>query len=110
MTSHIERRRGDNAPDQVTFNQDITGISFRLTINSLGAPETQATQILQMTGVTIDAVSGIVQFAPSQAEANALQPGCYYYDVQAYSAFAGLVHTACTGTYDILQDITKEVS
>lgn len=108
MATPIERFRGDTAPDQVTFNQNITGLTFRLTLNTLEDPPDVSTQVLQMVGTITNPVTGIVEFRPTLVEATGLTPGVYFYDIQVYNAFGVVIKTAVKDSYTILQDITKE--
>lgn len=107
----IERYRGDTVADEFTIVDengtavDITGFSFKLTVNSLKNPPDDTTQLYSLTGVITNASGGVVEFAPSSIQANQ-SPGKYFYDVQMTDA-GGKLKTIEKGVYKYLQDITK---
>lgn len=109
MTAII-RYRGDTAADQFTITRDgaavnITGCTFKLTVNSQKDPTDTANQLFSLTGTITGASSGQVEFAPTSLQADQL-PGRYFYDVQMTDA-TGAVRTAIKGVYRFLEDITK---
>lgn len=109
MTS-ITRYRGDTAPDQFTVTQDgaavnITGYSFKLTVNSDEDPTDATNQKFSLTGTVTSGVDGYVEFAPTALEADQA-PGVYYYDVQMTDG-SGNIRTVAKGRYRFKQDITK---
>lgn len=114
MSNPIERYRGDSTPDQISFVDSagdalsVEGLTFRLSINSVEEPVDDTTQILQMTGLSSNPATGIVQFSPSVAEASALPIGLYFYDIQAYRNVGDVIQTIAKNTYTVLQDITKD--
>jgi hypothetical protein len=106
----ISRYRGDTAADQFTITRDgtavdITGCSFKLTVNSEKDPVDATTQLFTVDGTITGAAAGEVEFAPDATQADQ-SPGRYYYDVQMTDA-TGAIRTAAKGVYRILQDITK---
>lgn len=106
----ITRYRGDTAPDQFTIQRDgvaldITGCTFKLTVNSEKDPTSTSTQLFSLTGTITSAVAGQVEFAPNGTQADQT-PGDYYYDVQMTDT-TGAIRTADKGRYRFKQDITK---
>jgi hypothetical protein len=84
---------------------NISGCTFKLTVNSLKDPPSTATQLFTVDGVITSAVAGEVEFSPTSLQADQT-PGRYYYDVQMTDG-AGAIRTVYKGVYRILQDITK---
>lgn len=108
----IDRFRGDTYGNVFKIADsngdpiDITGYTFKMTINSLKEPTDTATQIFQVVGTLVSPSLGTVKFAPSSLQANAIEPGTYYFDIQMTDG-AGAIQTVATGKYIIRQDITK---
>ncbi len=111
MTAIITRYRGDTVPDQITVKkpdgsaQDLSGYSFLLTVSSNKEPSSSAGQLFQLTGVISAPTSGVVEFTPSDVQADQI-PGKYYFDIQAITP-TGKKHTIQKGVYKFKQDITK---
>lgn len=107
----ISRFRGDTVPDRVNVQDadgdplDITGFTFELTVNENKEPTSTSGQLMQVAGVIISAMSGIVDFSPTADQANQT-PGKYYYDIQMTTS-GGKIQTIATGSYIFKQDITK---
>jgi hypothetical protein len=106
----ITRYRGDTAPDQFTIQRNgvavnITGCTFKLTVNSVKDPVDATTQLFTVAGSITSAVAGEVEFAPDATQADQ-SPGRYYYDVQMTDG-SGAIRTAQKGVYRFIQDITK---
>jgi hypothetical protein len=106
----IIRYRGDTAADQFTITRDgsvvdITGCTFKLTVNSQKDPTTTINQMFSLVGTVTNGAGGLVEFAPDATEADQA-PGDYYYDVEMTDAI-GAILTADKGRYRFLQDITK---
>lgn len=107
----ITRYRGDTVPDRVIVKNsagtviDITGYSFKLTVNSSKEPTSTSGQLMQVTGVITDAPAGTVEFSPTADQADQ-EPGKYYYDIQMTTDTAK-IQTIVTGAYVFKQDITK---
>lgn len=107
----IIRYRGDTVADEFTIKDstgavvDITGYTFRLTVNSLKSPPDISTQLYTLTGTITNAAGGVVEFAPSAIEADQA-PGKYYFDVQMTDA-ATRIQTIHVGTYTYKQDLSK---
>lgn len=83
---------------------DITGFTFRLTVNTEKNPA-PGTELFTVTGVITDAVNGKVGFAPSAVQTNQT-PGTYFYDVEQTDA-SSLISTLIKGKCQIIQDISK---
>lgn len=107
----IVRYRGDTVADEFTIKDatgavvDITGYSFRLTVNTLKAPPDTSTQLYTLTGTITNGPGGIVEFAPTVLESDQV-PGKYYFDVQMTDG-AGRIQTIHVGTYTYKQDLSK---
>lgn len=83
---------------------DITGFTFRLTVNTDLDPD-PGTQLFTVVGVIMDAPNGKVAFAPTVADTDQT-PGEFFYDVEQTDA-EGLVSTVIKGVCEIVQDISK---
>ena len=84
---------------------DITGFTFRLTVNTEKDPEVGVgTELFTVTGVITDAANGKVAFAPTTTDTDQ-EPGKYFYDIEQTAA--GLISTIIKGRAEILQDISK---
>jgi hypothetical protein len=110
--SNLTRYRGDTRADIITVTRkstgvavDITGGSFKLTVDPEQNPTTSTSNLFALSGVIIDALVGTVAFSPSTLQADQL-PGAYFYDIQ-YTDSAGLIETIAKGKYVFLQDISK---
>ena len=107
----LTRKRGDTYADQIVVVDstgvvvDITGYSFVLTVDPSNAPSSAANNLFSLTGGIIDAVNGVVEFAPTALQADQA-PGRYWYDVQMTDVGAA-IRTIVTGRYTIEQDISK---
>jgi len=103
--------RGDSDPkgfiiqDSAGVAVNITGFSFKLTVNSEKTPTTTANQQFTITGVLTDAVNGKVSFAPSVTDTD-IAPATYFYDIEQTDG-AGAISTLIVGKALIVQDITK---
>lgn len=106
--------RGDTDPLQFRLVDksggpiDITGYTFRLTVDSLESPtdptRPTATQIFAADGVITDAPNGRFEFAMLVAMSDQT-PGTYYYDVERTNGTS--VRTIVKSTFQFIQDITK---
>lgn len=107
----INRFRGDTVPDVFFVKNatgqaiDISGYSFKLSLNPSKAPVDALAQIYQLVGTIVDGPAGKVTFAPTLLQSNQA-PGKYYYDVQMVDA-GGLITTIALDSYTYHQDITK---
>lgn len=108
---HIKYTRGDTRPilfqlfDPGTGEpEDITGYSFLLTVDTLQNPPDATTQVVQLTGAIVTAVSGIFAFTPTALESDLL--GAHYYDLQVTDDLGG-IDTVEKGRISFRQDITK---
>ena len=109
-TQAIRRRRGDTVAipfevvDSTGAVEDITGASFKLTVNSEEFPTDISNQVFQSIGTITDALNGLVDFPVSPTDADNL--GDFYYDVQMTDASTKLA-TLAAGRFIMTQDITK---
>lgn len=108
---HIERSRGDTAPDEFTVSvkrtrkgANITGCSFKMTLSTVPEPTDQSTQVYQLEGSLINPETGVVSFSPTEDQSNII--GYFYYDIQMTDTY-GKIRTLVKGTYEYTQDITK---
>lgn len=109
--SDLERKRGDTYADEIAVTStitdlpiDITGYSFKLTLDPDKNPIDASGNVYVLTGSIIDAANGIVGFSPSAVEADQL--GTFFYDIEMTDG-AGKIRTIEKGKYKYLQDITK---
>lgn len=106
----ITRYRGDTYADKFVITDsdgavlDITGHSFKLTLNSNKTPSDATGQAYQLIGTITNGASGAVEFAPNATQANIV--GRYYYDIQMTDD-QGAVKTVQAGIYTYIQNITK---
>lgn len=85
--------------------KNITGFSFKLTVNSEKAPGDQANEQFSLTGALTGPVQGKVAFTPTFAQTD-ITPGTYFYDIEQID-LGGAKSTLLVGTVLIVQDITK---
>lgn len=110
-TYQINRVRGDTYADQGVVNSkrdglpvDLSGCTLTMTLNSVRNPVDNSTEIYQLDGIMIDAVNGVVGFAPNSQQADIV--GLFYYDVQLVDV-SGIVRTLVKDVYVYEEDITK---
>lgn len=84
---------------------DITGFTFKMTVNSDKNPVGQVNEQFSVNGVIGVAASGTVSFAPSISDTD-IAPDKYFYDIEQTDA-GGLIKTLIKGKCEIVQDITK---
>ena len=109
----LERFRGDTKAHLFTIKTakgnaiDITGFTFRLTVNTDENPTVAqpGTVLFTLTGTITDATRGQVEFAPTAMEADQT-PATYYYDVEMTDV-ASRIDTIAKGEYLFKQDISK---
>jgi len=83
---------------------DITGFTFKLTVNSEKDPLTTTNQQFTVTGAITDATAGKVAFSPSATDTD-ITPDTYFYDIEQTES--GKISTLIIGKCLIVQDITK---
>ncbi len=84
---------------------DVTGFSFKLTVNSEKDPADTSNQQFTIIGALVDAVNGQISFAPTTGDTD-IAPGTYFYDIEQTDAGGG-VATLIIAKCVIVQDITK---
>ena len=84
---------------------DITGFTFKLTVNSEKDPTTVGNQQFTIVGVLTDATNGKVAFSPLIADTD-IAPGTYFYDIEQTDDGGG-ISTLIIGKAIIIQDISK---
>lgn len=111
MNKDITRRRGDTFPHRIVVTDsrtgepvDITGFSFKLTVDPAEFPADASANLFQVAGVISDPTGGIVEFSPSAADVNHV--GDYYYDIEMVDT-ASKKRTIAHGAFKLVQDITK---
>lgn len=113
---NIERVRGDTSILTFAITTDggtalnITGFSFKLTVDPSEAPTDALANLFQLTtgggGIVIeDATGGIISATLSTLQADQT-PGTYYYDLEQTDA-GGLIRTLLKGAWTVVQDISK---
>lgn len=84
---------------------DITGFSFKLTVNSEKDPADQVNEQFSITGVLTDAPNGRVAFSPTITDTD-IAPGTFFYDIEQIDT-GGSKSTLLVAKVLIVQDITK---
>lgn len=105
--------RGDSYPITLTIRDkdtsdpvDITGYSFRMTVNTEKDPTSIATQLFTVDGVLdADPTTGRVSFTPSDTDTDH-PSGTYYYDIEMTDT-GGNVRTIAKYKFKLVQDISK---
>ena len=102
--------RGDSDPKGFIIQDssgavDITGFTFKLTVDSRRNPDDVSTQQFSLAGSITDGPEGAVSFTPTTADTD-LAAGTYYYDIQQTDLSAA-IKTLIKGQVLIEQDITK---
>lgn len=107
----ITRVRGDSYADSFTILSEktglalnITGCTFLMTVDPDNDPASAAANLYQLTGTITDAPNGVVEFAPSTAQADLI--GEFWFDVQMIDG-TGRKRTIVSGPYRYVQDVTK---
>lgn len=107
----ICRTRGDTRPftfvvrDSTQTAIDITGFTFRLTVDPSPAPTDATANLFTLTGTVTDGPNGRVQFALTVGQADQT-PNIYFYDVEMVD-LSGAITTIVKSTYQVDQDISK---
>ncbi len=99
------RAKGFQILDDDDVAVDITGNSYKLTVNSDLNPPNQDDEQFSIVGVITDAANGKVSFAPTVLQTD-ITPDVYFYDIEEIDG-AGSVSTLIKGKALIIQDITK---
>jgi len=87
---------------------DITGFSFKLTVNTVKNPELgtpTGSEKFSLTGIIPTGTDGKVQFTPTVSNTN-ITPETYWYDIQMTDG-SGAIRTILKAHFVIVQDITK---
>ncbi|MEM9714930.1 MAG: hypothetical protein AAF826_00280 [Pseudomonadota bacterium] len=104
----IKRFRGDTYPIKYCLKDkagdliDLTGWTFRFTINASENPLDATNQIAQFNGSIPEPETGEVEFA----FADDVPSGRHYFDVESTNA-VGEIRTLVKGALTIVQDVTK---
>ena len=83
---------------------DVTGYSFRMTVDVSSEPSNSSNNLFSLTGSIVDASIGKVQFQPTEAQTDNV--GEFFYDIQMVTTTPS-VRTVLWGSFDIIQDISK---
>ena len=103
--------RGDSAAkgfvvqDSAGVAVDVTGFSFKLTVNSEKDPASTTNQQFTIVGALVDATAGKISFSPTTTDTD-IAPGTYFYDIEQTDAGGGIA-TLIIAKCIIVQDITK---
>jgi hypothetical protein len=104
--------RGDSYPQIFTILNaatgaavDITGYTFKLTVNRDRKPTDASNQLFQIAGIIADAAAGQVSFSFESGHTG-INPGQYYYDVQM-TTDTGDVRTIVKAVFEVTMDVTK---
>ncbi len=105
------RRRGDTNPVQYAAKDaagvavDITGYSFKLTVDPNEGASDGVNNLFTSTGTIVVALTGRFDFPISASDANQT-PGNYFFEVEMTDD-GGLVTTIVVGPWRVDQDIVK---
>jgi len=113
LIGEITWYRGDSYPLELTIKDkssglviDLTGYSFKFTVDSKENPADETTNLFVVDGVLDgDPTTGKISFTPTASNTD-LSPKDYYYDVQMTDA-SNNIRTIAKGRFKITQDITK---
>ncbi len=84
---------------------DITGFTFKLTVNSEKAPSDTVNEQFSIVGAITDATNGKVAFSPTSVDTD-ITPGTYFYDIEQTDS-GSRISTLIVAKAIIVQDITK---
>lgn len=107
----IRRVRGDTYPERFTITDEagdpvnIAGATFRWTADPERDPATDDRNVLDVEGVIVSAVNGVVEFPLTDEQAD-IAPGTYWFDVEMVDS-GGRVRTVARGRLVIRQDRAK---
>lgn len=105
--------RGDTQPWTFTIKDDqvppvvvnITGFSYRLTVDPSDEPVDSANNLFTLTGTITDGPNGVVQFAMTSIQSDQT-PDVYFYDLEQTDG-ATDIRTISKGEFEFKQDISK---
>lgn len=109
--TNITRVRGDTFPFSFRIKDsngaavDITGFSFKLSVDTNEEPTDETSQLFKLTGTVTDGPNGIVQFTLSAVQADQT-PSTYYFDLEQTDLVAK-IRTVAKGEWNVIQDVTK---
>lgn len=109
---NFSRTKGDtyaivlNVKDSAGAAIDVTGYTFLLSVDPSPDPSDDTTREFQLTGTIVDGPNGQISFAPNTSQANQLEPGTYFYDIEQVDG-SSAVRTIAKGQYIILPQITQ---
>ncbi|MCK5316389.1 MAG: hypothetical protein KAJ55_00665 [Anaerolineales bacterium] len=114
----IARKRGDTAPDKIFVTDpenngvplDVTGFSFRMSVNTEQDPDPVGppiigTEIAQINGTITNPTGGEVEFPWSPGDADQV-PEDYFYDIEQTDT-SGRILTIAKERYQFQQDVSK---
>ncbi len=114
----IARKRGDTAPDKIFVTDpenndaplDVTGFSFRLTVNTEQDPDPVGppiigSEIAAIAGTITNGPGGEVEFPWSAGDADQVAED-YFYDIEQTDT-AGRILTIAKERYQFQQDVSK---
>jgi hypothetical protein len=83
---------------------DVTGYGFLMCVDPSQDPLGSTNNIAQITGIITDGANGVVEFTPSDVEADNV--GSFFYDIQ-WTDTNSKKRTIDHGKYILKQDIAK---
>jgi hypothetical protein len=114
----IARKRGDTAPDKIFVTDpenagaplDVTGFSFRMTVNTEQDPDPVGppiigTEIATINGTITNPSGGEVEFPWSAGDADQVAED-YFYDIEQTDT-TGRILTIAKERYQFQQDVSK---
>jgi len=107
----LTRVRGDTFPMVFTIKDssgaavNISGFSFKLTVDPEKNPTSADNNLFQLTGTITDGPGGEVSFSPTALQADQ-PPNTYFYDIEMVDG-ASAIRTIAKGKFVVTQDIPK---
>jgi hypothetical protein len=110
--TNITRVRGDTFPFSFVIKDssgtvvDISGFSYKLSVDPSDEPSDETGQLFQVVGVVPTGTDGVVTFTLSADNADQT-PGTYYFDLEQTDDNSK-IRTVAKGEWIVKQDVTKE--
>jgi hypothetical protein len=114
MAIAFQTYRGDTAPVQLNFVNsagtaayDLTGVStLTITAAEDQNPTSEDEELWSVAMTITDVTGGEATFALSSTQAD-MEPGVYWFDVEATLAAGSTLRTIFKGQFKVIQDINK---
>jgi hypothetical protein len=91
--------------DDAGVDIDVTGWSFKMTVDPDSAPSDNTTKLFDVNAVLVAPVTGDITFQPTAINL-ALAPDTYFYDIEMTTT-APMTRTILKGQFIVGPDITK---